>query len=313
MDSTTIQNDDGRICEPAKGVNNDPAIVQDKYQTISNAKDHSVSYHHGDKSIADNDDNIVLLEISFRNYALITIGAPVFALLTAFVLGFLWDYQEILAYNWTCGTVDVPSFSRIINLPKERIIWNAAVLFHLPLRFLFILVNYRICRIPSNEVQNDKLHALLSRIIVLSGSIEILMISLLTIIGEREEMNELHHHSHFNWHVNFFMVFVISSTVYFTVVTVTFRNSKHYIEHFNVSGRWSFNLKFYLTLVYIALIPVTFTFFFMYWELCYNFAYNFFALSEYVLILVNYGFHASAIYDCHDRYQITTSKQQKVA
>ncbi|KAK6109277.1 Frag1/DRAM/Sfk1 family protein [Brugia pahangi] len=253
-------------------------------------------------------DYIILLQISFQNYVLVTVGAPILALIIDFLLGFSLDYQQILAYDWSCGLVNIPSFSRIINLPKERIIWNAAVLFHLPLRFLLVLTNYRICRIPSNELCNRKLHEMLSRIIILSGLVEILMVLLLTVIGEREETHQLHG-THFNWHVHFFMIFALSSAIHFTVITTTYRRSKHYVEHFN--GHWSFNLKFYLTLVYIALLPVTFLFFAMYWILCYNFAYDFFALSEYLLILVNYAFHASVIYDCDDIYQFKMPKHYK--
>uniref|UniRef100_A0A8R1XR59 CWH43-like N-terminal domain-containing protein n=1 Tax=Onchocerca volvulus TaxID=6282 RepID=A0A8R1XR59_ONCVO len=153
------------------------------------------SYHQNDDKMIivnkDDNQNIVLLEISFQYYALLTLGTPVLALIIAFLLGFLSDYQQILNYDWTCGPVEIPSFSRIINLSKERIIWNAAVLFHLPLRILLIAINYRICRIPSNETNNHKLHMILSRIIILSGSIEILMALLVTVIGEREETPEL--------------------------------------------------------------------------------------------------------------------------
>ncbi|EJW78790.1 hypothetical protein WUBG_10302, partial [Wuchereria bancrofti] len=148
-----------------------------------------VSYHQKDDN---KEDYIILLEISFQNYALVTVGAPVLALIIDFLLGFSLDYQQILAYDWACGPVNIPSFSRIINLPKERIIWNAAVLFHLPLRFLLVLTNYRICRIPSNEVCNQKVHEALSQIIILSGLVEILMVLLLTVIGEREETHQLH-------------------------------------------------------------------------------------------------------------------------
>uniref|UniRef100_A0AAF5PSV1 CWH43-like N-terminal domain-containing protein n=1 Tax=Wuchereria bancrofti TaxID=6293 RepID=A0AAF5PSV1_WUCBA len=266
-----------------------------------------VSYHQKDDN---KEDYIILLEISFQNYALVTVGAPVLALIIDFLLGFSLDYQQILAYDWACGPVNIPSFSRIINLPKERIIWNAAVLFHLPLRFLLVLTNYRICRIPSNEVYNQKVHEALSQIIILSGLVEILMVLLLTVIGEREETHQLHG-THFNWHVYFFMTFALSSAVHFAVITATYRKSKHYVEHFN--GHWGFKLKFYLTLVYIALLPVTFIFFAMYWMLCYNFAYDFFALSEYLLILVNYAFHASVIYDCDDIYQFKMPKHWKNA
>ncbi|VDK75101.1 unnamed protein product [Litomosoides sigmodontis] len=296
--TTTIPTDSGEISAREKEADKK---ALNKGSSVSAAR-HRVDVNKTDRAI--------LLEISFQTYAAVTVGAPILALLVAFSLGFSLDYQQILNYDWTCGPVNMPSFSRIINLPKERLIWNAAVLFHLPLRFLLIFINYRICRIPSNEICNLKLHGILSQMILPSGSVEILMILLLTVIGEREEIDELRS-SNFNWHVHFFVIFTISSTIYFAVVTVTYRASKHYTEHFN--GNWSFNLKFYFTLIYIALVPILFTFFVMYWTFCYNFAYDFFALSEYLLILVNYGFHASTIYDCNDIYQFKMLKHRKIS
>lgn len=48
----------------------------------------------------------------------------------------------------------------------------------------------RICRTPSMEECNRKLRALFCAIIIPSGSVEILMILLLTITGEREESSD---------------------------------------------------------------------------------------------------------------------------
>ncbi|EFO15466.2 hypothetical protein LOAG_13042 [Loa loa] len=127
--TTTTTNDNGKMKE---------------IDEMKIVKQCSVPYHQTDNDTIINenkDDDIILFEISFQNYALVTIGAPILALIIDFILGFSLDYQQILDYNWSCGPVNIPSFSRIINLPKERIIWNAAVLFHLPLRFLLISIN----------------------------------------------------------------------------------------------------------------------------------------------------------------------------
>nr|CDQ03551.1 Bm9072, isoform d [Brugia malayi] len=94
-----------------------------------------------------------------------------FALIIDFLLGFSLDYQQILAYDWSCGK----KFNRTFGISFPD----------------------RICRIPSNELCNRKLHEVLSRIIILSGLVEILMVLLLTVIGEREETHQLHG-THFN-------------------------------------------------------------------------------------------------------------------
>lgn len=38
-----------------------------------------------------------------------------------------------------------------------------------------------------------------------------------------------------DWHVCFFIIFAFSSAIYFTVTTATFRESKNYVDHHNVS------------------------------------------------------------------------------
>lgn len=63
---------------------------------------------------------IVLLEISFKNYAFITIGVPILALIIAFSLGFLLDYQQISDYDWTCGVSTFISFKLFSYYLIER-------------------------------------------------------------------------------------------------------------------------------------------------------------------------------------------------
>lgn len=58
----------------------------------------------GQSNAVYNDENsVVLLEFSFRNLLIVTLGAPLIALFISFLLGFCWDYQQILDYEWTCG------------------------------------------------------------------------------------------------------------------------------------------------------------------------------------------------------------------
>lgn len=45
----------------------------------------------------------VLLQLDAPTLGLITFMPPVFALGFAFLVGFLFDYDKLLNYEWTCG------------------------------------------------------------------------------------------------------------------------------------------------------------------------------------------------------------------
>lgn len=51
----------------------------------------------------DRNDDVVLFEFTFRQLMLLTIGAPLCALVASFVIGFSTDYDVLLNYEWTCG------------------------------------------------------------------------------------------------------------------------------------------------------------------------------------------------------------------
>lgn len=98
--TTAIPNDNGEISERRK--------QRDK-MAMNNGS--SVAYHPiGDSIGVKKDEHLILLEIPFQTYAVITVGAPILALLIAFLLGFSLDYQQILNYDWTCGVGIFESF-----------------------------------------------------------------------------------------------------------------------------------------------------------------------------------------------------------
>jgi len=95
------------------------------------------------------------LDFSFPSYLLLALGPPIIGLATAFAIGIVWDRAELFNYRWECGVgcrLDVvlifsldfqmvtllPSISRVINLSKERLVWNVAVLLHSSLRPLVL-------------------------------------------------------------------------------------------------------------------------------------------------------------------------------
>uniref|UniRef100_F1L8N0 Post-GPI attachment to proteins factor 2 n=1 Tax=Ascaris suum TaxID=6253 RepID=F1L8N0_ASCSU len=245
--------------------------------------------------IGDNDrnDDVVLFEFTFRQLMLLTIGAPLCALVASFVIGFSTDYDVLLNYEWTCGRVHLPSFSRIINMPKERLIWNILVVFHAALRPWLVLINYRICRSPATPMRFPRIHSALANCVLICGCTEIIFLVLLTVVGEREQSD---------FHVGFFVVFSLSSLIYFLLTSLMYRVSYHYVRCKQAPLSWV--LKTTLAVSYLILLPTIFTFFTLYWQLCYSYTYDLFATFEYLTILVNFGFHATSILDSNDLYQV---------
>uniref|UniRef100_A0A915CBU6 Post-GPI attachment to proteins factor 2 n=1 Tax=Parascaris univalens TaxID=6257 RepID=A0A915CBU6_PARUN len=252
--------------------------------------------------ISDNERNndVVLFEFTFRQLMLLIIGTPLCALVASFVVGFSTDYDVLLNYEWTCGRVHLPSFSRIINMPKERLIWNVLVVFHTALRPWLVLMNYRICRSPATLMRFPRVHSALANCILVCGCTEIIFLVLLTVVGEREQSDI---------HVGFFVVFSLSSLIYFLLTSLMYRVSYHYVRCKQAPFSWV--LKMTLAVSYLILLPTISTFFTLYWQLCYSYTYDFFATFEYLTILVNFGFHATSILDSNDLYQVRVKCSNK--
>lgn len=98
---------------------------------------------------------VQLFKLDFRTLVLSTFLPSVGSLIFVFLVGFGMDYLELLNYEWTCGVslaieltkmissffqkVLLPSISRILNLPKERVIWHLGIALHIGLRPIFIV------------------------------------------------------------------------------------------------------------------------------------------------------------------------------
>ncbi|KAF7624792.1 hypothetical protein Mgra_00009945 [Meloidogyne graminicola] len=126
----------------------------------------------------------LLYLIKFNQLCFLTILPLLGGIFVIILISIIFHSKLIFNYEWTCGLTYLPSISRIINLPAERIIWNFLILFHIPLR------NY------------------LCKIYLLSGLFDHLFLLLLSIVGEREN-SELH--------VIFFSSFLFSTFINFNI------------------------------------------------------------------------------------------------
>uniref|UniRef100_A0A7E4ZTC5 Frag1/DRAM/Sfk1 family-domain-containing protein n=1 Tax=Panagrellus redivivus TaxID=6233 RepID=A0A7E4ZTC5_PANRE len=214
------------------------------------------------------------------------LAPPLIALFADFIIGFAVDYDQLLNYEWTCGKAYLPSVSRIVNLPKERTVFHLGSLGSITFRCFIVIYYYRLARRLSISRGSRIWRRFVAPAILLSGLGELVFQVAITVVGERE---------HGDFHMYFFISFTLCAVAYFLLITIVTRYRPNYGDSALLQA--SFRLKLLLLVMTVLLIPTIGTFFVLYWGYCVTFAYNAFALSEYVTILAIFGFHSTAMLD----------------
>ncbi|CAD5232214.1 unnamed protein product [Bursaphelenchus xylophilus] len=249
----------------------------------------TTSLNDRSSSSASNNSNSPLLEApsSFDLYSLphkklliLSLTPIISSLALVFIIGFGFDYKKLLNYQWTCGKVLLPSLSRIINLPIERVLWHFGVVLHAGLRPIYLIQAYVLNLRVKKNVSYKWLIKFLALTSLVSGFIELLFTIALTIIGERESGG---------LHVVFFVGFIISALINFISSTLCFRFSKVFDENSKLHPH--FRTRITLIVLLLLFVPTIFLFFVLYWQECIRIAYEFFAIFEYLTVLVVYGNH----------------------
>uniref|UniRef100_A0AC35TLN4 Serpentine receptor class gamma n=1 Tax=Rhabditophanes sp. KR3021 TaxID=114890 RepID=A0AC35TLN4_9BILA len=202
----------------------------------------------------------------------------------------IFHNDAISNYNWQCGRARLPSLSRIINLPVERVFWQILILAHIPIRILEMTAQYSRYERAQNVKYSDSLvFRLFRQVYIVSGVLELLFLTGLSIIGERENTQ---------LHVIFFYLFGISGIVFMIANTYLHRQT---LYHTSPNGVLSFRLKVLFMVLYLIISPIMVTAFYMYWKKCLKMGYEVFALCEYLEVLINIMFHSTCYLDIKDR------------
>lgn len=220
----------------------------------------------------------LLWMMSMRSIFVYCMGCPISALLLSFALGSVFHPHALFSYEWTCGTVHLPSISRVINMPLERTIVQVLLLFSVPLRLIVLLKHW----LEYSVIDQSRWFVLVRRLMVLCGAADVLFLSLLSTIGERENGD---------LHVVLFAGFAASTYIYFvSICLLTKRTSDS-----SPSGA----LRAVLQLTFLSFvsfgIPVIFLLFILYNVFCVPFTYELFALFEYATVASIYAFHLSSL------------------
>ncbi|EFP07923.1 hypothetical protein CRE_14146 [Caenorhabditis remanei] len=219
---------------------------------------------------------------------------PMFGSVSAIAIALIFHNDEISNYNWQCGRARLPSLSRIINLPVERTFWQLFLLFHVPIRVVELITGFsRYKRMRNVNYKRVWLYELSRYLYFVVGLLELIFLSGLSIIGERENIQV---------HVIFFYVFGICGIVHMIANIFCHAHSLYYL---NPYGRLSYYLKILFTSLYVLSTPILVASFLLYWRKCITWAYDVFALCEYSGVFLNICFHGCAFFDI--RYKVTFS------
>ncbi|KAI6178597.1 hypothetical protein M3Y98_00518000 [Aphelenchoides besseyi] len=226
---------------------------------------------------------------------------PFFGAIASIVVALIMHNDEISNYNWQCGRARLPSLSRIINLPMERIFWQFTFLFHIPLRLVELAVGfYRYGRLRSVDAKYPRLYTLSRYVYAIVGIFELIFMIALSVVGEREFIG---------YHVIFFYAFGSCAIGFFITNVICHASSLYYL---NPYGRLSYNIKFVVLILYIISVPILLGAFLLYWKKCITYMYDIFAITEYVDVFLSIAYHCCAFFDIRHKVVFSIRNVKKI-
>ncbi|EFO27906.1 hypothetical protein LOAG_00567 [Loa loa] len=219
---------------------------------------------------------------------------PMTGAFAAITTALIFHSEQISNYNWQCGRARLPSLSRIINLPLERLLWQFLVFVHTPVRIVELFTGFcRYGRLMDVNYRHKRFYEFARYVYFYAGNAELFFMIGLSLLGERENIQV---------HVILFYIFGFCGISFFTANLICHRHSLYFLPPY---GRLSYYLKFAFCTIYLLSIPILLTSFLLYWKVCVTAAYEVFAICEYVGVFLNIAYHGCAFYDI--RYKVIFS------
>ncbi|MCP9265759.1 hypothetical protein DINM_021140 [Dirofilaria immitis] len=114
---------------------------------------------------------------------------PMIGAFAAVIAALIFHSEQISNYNWQCGRARLPSLSRIINLPLERLIWQFLVLIQTPARIIELFTGFcRYGRLMNMNYQHKRFYELARYTYFYAGIAELFFMIALSLLGERENI-----------------------------------------------------------------------------------------------------------------------------
>ncbi|VDN03819.1 unnamed protein product [Thelazia callipaeda] len=237
---------------------------------------------------------IELIRSSPVTVFLIGFVPPIIGASAAIIIALIFDSELISNYNWQCGRARLPSLSRIINLPAERILWQFLVLVHIPARLIELFTGFcRYGRLMNVNCQQKRFYEFARYAYFYIGIAELLFMIGLSLLGERENIQA---------HVILFYIFGFCGIGFFLSNLICHRQSLYFLPPY---GHLSYYLKTTFCVIYLLSVPILLISFLLYWKGCVTGAYDVFAICEYIAVFLNIAYHGCAFYDI--RYKVIFS------
>nr|CRZ21704.1 Bm6293 [Brugia malayi] len=223
---------------------------------------------------------------------------PMIGAFATITTALIFHSEQIRNYNWQCGRARLPSLSRIINLPVERLLWQFLVLVHTPARIVELFTGfYRYGRLMNVNYRQKRFYEFARYIYFYAGSTELFFMIGLSLLGERENIQI---------HVILFYIFGFCSIGFFIANLVCHRHSLYFLPPYvSPYGHLSYYLKITFCTIYLLSLPILLVSFLLYWKVCVTAAYEVFAICEYIGVFLNIAYHGCAFYDI--RYKVIFS------
>uniref|UniRef100_A0A8R1TTB6 CWH43-like N-terminal domain-containing protein n=1 Tax=Onchocerca volvulus TaxID=6282 RepID=A0A8R1TTB6_ONCVO len=263
-------------------------------QQLDNKNNRKTTYSPSPVYVKNGKTVIELFRLSPVTVFLFGFIPPLIGAFAAIIAALIFHNEQISNYNWQCGRARLPSLSRIINLPLERLIWQFLVLIQTPARIIELITGFhRYGRLMNVNYQHKQFYQFARYVYFYAGIAELFFMIGLSLIGERENIQA---------HVILFYIFGFCGIIFFIANLICHRHSLYFLHPY---GLLSYYLKLAFCTIYLLSVPILLISFLLYWKICVTVAYDVFAICEYVGVFLNIAYHGCAFYDI--RYKVIFS------
>lgn len=176
-----------------------------------------------------------------------------------------------------------PSISAAIgSFSPQKYIWTLCISLHISPRFLFIFLYKEFYETRVNNIAQSQL---LIQAIVSIHVIELFALLGLSLVSSLEN---------FDVHKVCFVAFGVSSLIYFVLTIFLWKNFLNLETNLEIK---SLRVKTNVVKVYVFFGGCMSMFYYRHNEYCEPYVYSFFCICEYVIVVANMVFHATARYD----------------
>jgi len=191
----------------------------------------------------------------------------------------------------------VPSISSIIGIYPQCYIWRLVTAFHLGPRCIlpFVYYRYYMSHLGNVPIEKRSLFKVLSVAVTICAVIETIAFTLIAYISNRDN---------YPVHEKSFCTYLLSSTLYMIITLFLYPMAKPHPTPQEVT---SLRLKKIFFSVLFVMMFIMFYFYYLHMQYCLPLAFSTFALSEYVISIMNMMFHYTLNLDFGEDFLIVGS------